>query len=106
MPSPDPRIRALADRRNKLRCDAVRAESILQAYAIAQTTACRPVVATVAALQHYSMLDDAECGCDVCVEWRNRRDELTKAMRFVPEGHRWSVCACQDCRFVGRIHLN
>lgn len=66
----------------------------------------REAAPVVDALRHYPMSDRAICGCGTCSEWRSRREELTDAMRFVPAGHKWSVCACARCRFVGRIQLN
>lgn len=56
--------------------------------------------------EHYSMLDQEDCGCQVCAEWTQRREEFIRATRSIPKGHKWSVCACGDCRFVGRFQLN
>ena len=82
-------------------------DALLCEYATSPTAASGlSVMAPKAPLMHYTMLDDEECGCAVCDEWRLRRAELDAAMKIVPEGHRWSICACSDCRFVGRIHLN
>jgi len=59
----------------------------------------------VSPLEHYSMLD-AECGCSTCMDWETRRAEFVEAVTLVPKGHKWTICACPDCRFVGRIQLN
>ena len=103
--SSDPAVRSLAARRDRLRCEMVAMETLLNAYADSSRDGLAAPV--VSPLGHSAMLDDGEeCGCAVCTEWRQRRDECEAAMRLVPEGHRWSICACADCRFVGRMHLN
>lgn len=56
--------------------------------------------------EHYSMLDEEDCGCHVCAEWTQRREEFIRASKIIPKGHKWSVCSCNDCRFVGRFQLN
>lgn len=100
------RVAALAARRASLVAEAARLDQVLDAYA--QAPSHRPLFAepAVSLLRHYAMTDRSLCGCAVCTEWRQRRDELVSALRFVPAGHRWSVCACPDCRFAGRIQLN
>lgn len=103
----DPRIGALADRRDVLRAEAAEMDARLSAYADAPT--CVPAAVDSPALdplRHHGVSDSTPCGCGVCVEWRLRREELARAMRLVPRGHRWSICACGDCRFVGRMQLN
>ena len=62
--------------------------------------------AQVSLLRHASMSNRESCGCRICTEWRMRGREFAAAERTVPKGHRWSICACPDCRFVGRMHLN
>jgi hypothetical protein len=103
--SPDFRVDALSGRYVWLRRETERLDGMLCAYAAAvpEEPAAMPVVA---ALNHYAMSDRTACGCGTCAEWRGRVNELVSALRFVPEGHRWSVCACPYCRFVGRIQLN
>ena len=105
--SADSRVQALADRFARLRGEAARIDAMLGAYA-ATTFACDDgrTVPRVDPLRHHAMLDDEACGCAVCTDWATRRGELDRAMRFVPAGHRWSICACPDCRFVGRLQLN
>lgn len=81
--------------------------ALLDAYAASGSAAVSTFGgAAASALSHSSMLDDGDCGCAVCAEWRRRRTECDAAMRVVPEGHQWSICACGACRFAGRMHLN
>lgn len=88
-----------------LRRESARLDELLAEYAAAAPP--EPVrMPVVAALHHYAMSDRTACGCGTCLEWRGRLDELVSALRFVPEGHRWSICGCPYCRFVGRIQLN
>lgn len=103
--SPDPIIRKLAEKREKLRCEIVNIETFFRAYA---ETPAMPGSGTtdVALLEHANMMNDDRCNCAVCVEWRLRQNECEAAMKLVPKGHQWSICACPDCRFAGRIHLN
>lgn len=105
-PSPDGRIVALAAKRARLVEEAARLDQVLDAYALAPSRLPTFAEPAVSLLRHYAMTDKSLCGCGVCAEWRQRRGELVSALRFVPEGHRWSVCACRDCRFAGRIQLN
>lgn len=103
--SRDTVIRAAAARREALDREAVELDGVLAAYTARPT--CEPrFIASVAALQHYSMTEGTHCGCDTCVEWNTRRDEFIRASKLVPIGHRWSTCGCGICRFVGRIQLN
>jgi hypothetical protein len=60
----------------------------------------------VSALDHYNMLDEPSCSCDICVDWHTRRDEFVQVAKLIPKGHKWTVCGCDNCRFVGRIQLN
>lgn len=108
LPSLDPIVSGLAVRWFALRREAEQIDSVLNAYtAGSASSAVRTLPLPMAPLDHATMLDtDDACGCAVCVEWARRREELARAMRLVPAGHRWSVCACPDCRFVGRLQLN
>ncbi len=56
--------------------------------------------------EHYNMLDEEICGCATCIDWDLRRKEFTRATKLIPAGHKWTVCACDLCRFVGRFQLN
>jgi len=105
--SPDPAVRRLAVRLETLRAEVRAPDLVLSAYAEA-SGADAPMVygAPLDPLAHYGISDRTACGCSICVDWRLRAWELSEAMRFVPEGHRWSICACSDCRFAGRMHLN
>ena len=105
-PSPDPRVCAVSGRFERLHAEVVHVGAMLGAYA--STMACDDgrAVLRVAPLRHHAMLDDEACGCAVCADWALRRSELARAMRLVPKGHLWSICACPDCRFVGRMQLN
>lgn len=100
----DPAIRLLADRRHVLADRVAQLGAILTAYA-AHTLAAEDRVA-ISPLEHYSMLDSPDCGCDTCADWEQRRVEFVEAANLVPKGHRWTICGCPDCRFVGRIQLN
>lgn len=103
--SPDPFVRAIAERRRTLATESARLWTVLRAYATMPATVRRnaPVVS---ALNHYPFSEGTQCGCYACAEWDLRRSELIEAIRLVPKGHKWSICACTACRFVGRIHLN
>lgn len=56
--------------------------------------------------EHYHILDAPTCGCSTCRDWEIRRAEFVDAVKLVPKGHKWTICGCQACRFVGRIQLN
>lgn len=102
--SPDAAVRAVLVRRDGLAAEVVRIDAALEAYAAAFVA--RPAGPVVPLIRHFAMTDGTACGCGVCSEWRSRQDELAAALRLVPDGHRWSVCACADCRFVGRLQFN
>ena len=107
--SPDTRIAALAERRERLSAEAERTVRVLEAYfasAVAASGMMDAGAAQVSLLRHASMSNRESCGCRICTEWRMRGREFAAAERTVPKGHRWSICACPDCRFVGRMHLN
>jgi hypothetical protein len=106
MQSPDPRIQALFAQRERLKEEIRRNDVILERYAAAHVSGTALTAPRVDALQHYHMSDNAVCGCSVCFDFRNRREELALATRLIPTGHRWSICGCAECRFVGRIQLN
>jgi len=108
LPSLDPVVSGLAVRWFALQSEAAQIDAMLGAYmANSSSNELRVLPRPMAPLDHATMLDtDDACGCAVCVEWVRRREELARAMRLVPPGHRWSVCACPDCRFVGRMQLN
>ena len=103
--SPDLRIRALARKREWLGVQLARVTQLLCTYASVQPKE-QPRHAEVDALDHASIMENGMCGCEVCVEWRTRREEFKSALEFVPQGHRWSICACPACRFVGQMHVN
>jgi hypothetical protein len=68
-----------------------------------------PVAATgalVSLQEHYNMLDQDDCSCPICMDWVQRREEFIRAGKSIPAGHKWSICSCNDCRFVGRFQLN
>ena len=100
----DPTIRRIAQRRQCVAVEAGRLDQALAAYA--STTSPAVSGATVSALEHYSMRDTEACSCATCAEWQRRRAEFVAAVRFVPKGHKWSICSCPTCRFIGRIQLN
>lgn len=107
--SPDPRIAKLSRRWVFLSAEIDRVGRMLGAYAAlacASGTTVSSGTASVPLLRHASMSNRESCGCRICTEWRIRGQEFVEAARLVPKGHRWSICACADCRFVGRMHLN
>ena len=107
--SPDPRIAVLFRQREALSAEAERTARVLDAYlasALLASGARGTGTACVPPLRHHSMTNRESCGCRICTEWRVRGREFAEAERLVPKGHRWSICACPDCRFVGRMHLN
>lgn len=102
--SPDPVIRRVSRRRDILRRELDALAALIGTYtSCIQVRDGRP---SMSLLEHYSMLDAPECGCVTCMEWELRRSEFVEALPFVPKGHKWTICACPDCRFVGRIQLN
>lgn len=97
-------IRSFSHRRVEIVGELARIATVLTAWATHDRAAeGRPPMSP---LVHYSMLDAPECGCVTCVEWETRRAEFVDAALLVPKGHKWTICGCPDCRFVGRIQLN
>lgn len=102
--SPDPAVRLLGGRRDAIAAEMSRIAVALVAYADGvREPEPRPVLEPV---MHYHILDDPVCGCPTCVEWEQRRAEFVEVASVVPKGHKWTVCGCPDCRFVGRIQMN
>ena len=102
--SDDPAIRHLEQRRAAVQAELHRLHAGLTDYANrVRTPEVRPMIAPI---EHYSMLDAPDCGCPTCMDWEGRRAEFVAAVELVPKGHKWTVCACTACRFVGRIQLN
>lgn len=102
--SPDPAVRLLAQRRDSLLAEMDRLRRSLIGYA--SGVRAPESRAAMSPLDHYAMLDSPDCGCATCVEWEQRRAEFIAATRIVPKGHKWTVCGCPECRFVGRIQMN
>jgi hypothetical protein len=102
--SPDPVICSLIARKQAVDDELAILRQAFQAYLACDVQVDeRP---ERAALAHYSMLDSSNCGCAVCKEWEQRRAEFVSASSLIPKGHKWTICGCADCRFVGRIQLN
>lgn len=100
--SPDPVIRQAAERHTACVEEARRLDALLVLYlSNTRTPECRTVVPS---LEHGDLLDSDKCGCDVCVEWDIRRRELDDALALAPKGHKWSLCACEACRFIATVH--
>jgi hypothetical protein len=80
----------------------------LQAVLIVYVTGIQPKVErpAISLLEHYAMLDAPECGCSICLDWEQRRLEFVEAVPLIPKGHKWTICGCPRCRFVGRLQLN
>ncbi len=97
-------MQALLTKRNALDAKRIAIEHYLLAYA---RQAVPAIIRTVISPQeHYNMLDEGECGCLACADWDLRRTEFLRATKLLPKGHKWTVCACDTCRFVGRFQLN
>jgi hypothetical protein len=102
--SPDPVIREAAARRERYRAEIERLDALLGAYAARMRQAQEAF--PVAPLEHSTMLDDGNCGCSVCSEWTERREEFVTALGLLPDGHKWSTCSCPQCRFIALAHTN
>jgi len=102
--SPDLAIQHLVDKQTEL---AIGLEALSQRL-LAYAKQIRPVLVrpAVSAQEHYNMLDEGDCGCSACMDWDLRRKEFIRATKLIPKGHKWTVCACDRCRFVGRFQLN
>lgn len=97
-------IQCLVDRRDELKTGLATISEKLHGYVRQLTVVvARPAISPQ---EHYNMLDEGICGCGVCVDWDMRREEFTRAIKLIPKGHKWTVCACDLCRFVGRFQLN
>ena len=94
----------MLDRRNALMARITSLYDALTAYAM--HTPVQEDRLPVSPLEHYSMLDAPDCGCGTCADWEQRRAEFVEAATLVPKDHKWTICACPDCRLVGRIQLN
>lgn len=102
--SDDTAIRCLADKRTALDGSLLATGLRLQAYAkLVMAPISQPMISPQ---EHYNMLDQANCGCVACTDWDLRRKEFYRATKLIPKGHKWTVCACGLCRFVGRFQLN
>lgn len=100
--SPDPVIRRVALRRSAVAAEIRRLDSLIEVYA-AQVKPT-PVRMSVPPIEHYGMLDSEDCGCEICTDWTARRAEFVAAIPLMPKGHKWSLCACDACRFVASMH--
>jgi len=102
--STDPVMQTLVCKQDALAADLATTRQRLQAY-VRQTTVTlsRPAISPQ---EHYNMLDEEQCGCAICMDWDMRRQEFLRAIKLIPKGHKWTVCACDLCRFVGRFQLN
>jgi hypothetical protein len=104
MNSTDPVMQVLAQKQDTIAQNLAITGRRLQTY-VRQT---RPTVARLAISpqDHYDMLDEGDCGCMACADWDLRRQEFIRVTKLIPKGHKWTVCACALCRFVGRFQLN
>ncbi len=48
------------------------------------------------AMQHYDVATDTDCSCQICTEWKRRRDVVQAIAPFV-ENHARD-CGCDSCR--------
>ena len=97
-------IRQLLTERDALEADLLHRE--VQFLAYAQQPAVVATYTAVSPEDHYNMLDEGLCGCSACADWDLRRLEFLRATKLLPKDHKWTVCACSVCRFVGRFQLN
>jgi hypothetical protein len=102
--SPDTVIQKIAEDQLNLIAEMQRVLGYLRMYAEQE----RPVItqAPISPQEHYNMLDEELCGCNTCVDWDLRRKEFIRATGLIPKGHKWTVCNCAICRFVGQFQLN
>lgn len=97
-------VQRIAGRRDELKAEAAGLAERLRSYARQIVVAVdRPAISPQ---EHYNMLDEENCGCGICVDWEARRKEFNRVIKLIPRGHKWTVCACDMCRFVGRFQLN
>ena len=102
--STDPVIQEIVVRRDAILAEMARIRSMLTMYMRQhRTPEVRPPMSP---LEHYDMLDSPDCGCPTCLDWEQRRAEFVEVVPLVPKGHKWTICPCAVCRFVGRIQLN
>lgn len=102
--SSDSAIQYFVNKREALKSEMKVLADRLQSYARQIIVAVeRPAISPQ---EHYNMLDEEICGCGTCVDWDRRRKEFSRVIKLIPKGHKWTVCACSLCRFVGRFQLN
>ena len=102
--SPDPRIRSLAVARTAARAEKDRLDRVVAAYAAQAPGPC--AYPAVDFIRHHAFTDSTPCGCRICAAWWHGQGEMARALAFVPPGHKWSTCACRDCRLAGRLGFN
>jgi hypothetical protein len=102
--SPDPTVRAFAEKRRRLTCEAVALDTVLAGYngVVVPPQPNHPVIS---ALEHYSIWDE-NCGCRTCREWAIRQSEFKAVEKLIPKDHTYSTCSCSVCRVIGRIQIN
>jgi hypothetical protein len=104
--SPDTAIQYLIKQYRDLRVNFEQLSACVMEYGARPPEPVAEPRPTVSLQEHYSMLDQEDCGCAICMDWARRRGEFLRATKNIPDGHKWSICACNDCRFVGRFRLN
>lgn len=87
-----------------LQCTPVKLNEILQTYS--EPPQVRDILPVLSPLAHHDILEDENCGCKICLEWANRRRDLTVALKLQPRGHKNNTCGCMTCRFIGRARMN
>jgi hypothetical protein len=102
--SPDPIVRAAAEKQRRLAREATALDTVLAAYngVIVPSQPNHPVIS---ALEHYSIWDE-HCGCRTCREWAIRQAEFKSVEKLIPKDHTYSTCSCPVCRVIGRIQIN
>lgn len=102
----DSAVRLLAEQYREASERVERFRAHLMVYADGQSSenTCRSL--PVSAEEHYGFDESADCGCSICADWETRRAEFVAVASLVPKGHKWTVCGCDSCRFVGRFQMN
>ena len=94
--SPDGAIQHLVKRYQELRENFERLELHVREYGARLPAPVMTTRQAISLQEHYNMLDHEDCGCVICMEWAQRREEFLRAIKSIPAGHKWSVCPCRQ----------
>lgn len=104
--SVDPAVRMIAEQHREASNRANQLRAYLMVYADGRSAERERKSLPVSAEEHYGFNESADCGCAICTDWTTRRAEFIAVAGLVPKGHKWTVCGCDSCRFVGRFQMN